>query len=196
MVFGLGADGAVEAGDGFEVVVEDFGFLVEHELQGLPVAAEIGDEDFNAGAGGLDSDLADGLCPDVCAAVVELVAVDAGDDDVIEAHQADGVAHTAGFVEVEGGGASGGDVAEAAASGADVAEDHEGGGTGVPAFAHVGALGGLADGVELVGVDQVEEAGKALTGGHFHLQPGGLAAGIGGIGEDFEGDGHISVFRL
>ena len=188
MVFGLGADGAVESRDGFDVVVEDVGFLVEDELKGIPVAAEIGDEDFDAGAGGLEANLTDGFGPDACAAVGEFIAVDAGDDSVLEVHAADCVADAAGLVEVEGWGAAGGDVAEAAASGADIAEDHERGGTGGPAFTHVGAFGGLADGVEAVFVDEVQEVEILLAGGHFHAEPGGLPAGGGGfVGQNVEG---------
>ena len=88
VILGLRADLVVEPRDGFDVVVEDFGLLVEDELQGVPVAAEIGDEDFDAGAGGLQADLADRLGPDRRAAVGQLVAVDAGDDDVLEVHRA------------------------------------------------------------------------------------------------------------
>src|SRR5205085_491813 len=83
------------------------------------------------------------------AAVGEFVAVDGGDDDVFEFHEGGGLGDAAGFVEVEDGGAAGGDVAEAAGAGADVAEDHEGGGAAAPAFAHVGAFGGLAGGMGL-----------------------------------------------
>ena len=114
--------------------------------------------------------------PDFRAAVGEFVAVDAGDDDVLEAHGGNGVADSDGFIEIEEGGAAGGDVAEAAGAGADVAEDHESGGAGGPAFAHVGALGFLADGVELVGVNEVEELGVFDAAGHLHFQPGGFAA--------------------
>jgi len=51
VVFSLGPHDGVEAADGFHVVVEDFGSLVEDELQGVPVAAEVGDEDFDGGIG-------------------------------------------------------------------------------------------------------------------------------------------------
>jgi hypothetical protein len=182
MIFGLRADGGIEAWDGFEIVIEDLGFLVEDFLEGVPVAAEIGDEDFDADAGGLEADLADGVSPDGGATVGQLIAIDAGDDDVLEGHFGDRLADSAGLVEIECGRASGGDVAEAAASGADVAEDHEGGGARVPAFAHVGTHGRLADGVELFFVNEVEEAAVALAGGHFHLQPGRLASEVWGFG--------------
>ena len=48
-VGGLGADDGMEAGRGFEVVVEDVGAGVEDGLEGAKVAAEVGDEDFGGG---------------------------------------------------------------------------------------------------------------------------------------------------
>jgi len=48
---GLGADGGVAAADGFEVVVEDFGACVDDELEGVPVALEVGDEDLDGHVG-------------------------------------------------------------------------------------------------------------------------------------------------
>jgi hypothetical protein len=117
----------------------------------------------------LGADLLDGFGPDLCAAVVEFVAIYAGDDDVAEVHDSDGVAYSFGFVEVEFGWAACGDVAEAAGAGADVAEDHEGGGAGGPAFAHVGAFGGLADGVKAMVVDHAEKLGIFFACGHFHF---------------------------
>jgi len=163
MVFCLRADGGIEAGDGFQVVIQYFRGLVEDFLQGGPVAAEIWNEDFNADAGGLEADLSDGLGPDASTAIFEFVAIYAGDDDVLQAHGFHGFTDSSGFIEIERRRAAGGDVAEAAASGADVAEDHEGGRSGMPAFAHVGAFGGLADGVEFLFVDQVQEPGIALA---------------------------------
>ena len=92
------------------------GFCVEHELQRVPVAAEVGDEHLDARAGRLQADLADRLGPDGRAAVGQLVAVDAGDDDVAEVHHPHGVADADGLVEIERRRPAGGDVAEAAAS--------------------------------------------------------------------------------
>ena len=125
---------------------------------------------------------ADGVGPDGGAAVGELVAVDGGDHAVFQFHEGDGFTDAAGLVEVEDGGASGGDVAEAAGAGADVAEDHDGGGAAGPAFAHVGAHGGFADGVEFVLVDGFAEFGVGGAGGEFDAQPGGFAAGLGVVG--------------
>ncbi len=196
-VFGLGADFSVLRRDGFGVVVEDVGFGVEDGLEGVPFAAEIGDEDFDGGVGIFGADVADGFGPDLGAAVGEFVAVDGGDDAMLEFHEGDGFGDAAGLVEVERGRAAGGDVAEAAGAGADVAEDHDGGGAAGPAFAHVGAFGGFADGVELVVVDGLAEGGVGGAGGEFDAEPRGFSAGesvvgAGGLeggGDDVEGDG-------
>ena len=75
MILGLRAHARVKAGDGLDVVVENLRSLVEDKLKRVPVAAEIGDEHFDAGLRGFDSDLPDGLGSDPGAAVRELVAV-------------------------------------------------------------------------------------------------------------------------
>ena len=50
-VVGLRADGRLEAFDGFEVVVEDVGFGLQHGADGGRIALEIGHEDFDGRAG-------------------------------------------------------------------------------------------------------------------------------------------------
>jgi len=44
-------------------VIQDFGLFVQHQLQGIPVAAEIRDEHFDAGARRLPANFADGVRP-------------------------------------------------------------------------------------------------------------------------------------
>ena len=176
VVLGLGADVAVAAGDGLEVVSEDVGLGVEDGLEVVGIALEIGDEDFDLCVGGGLADGADGVGPDGGAAVGQLVAVDGGDDDVAEVHGGDGVGDACGFIVVWRGGSACFDVTEAAGAGAGVAEDHDGGDAGRPALAHVGALGFLTDGVEVVVVDQVECLGVVLGGGQGGAEPAGLAA--------------------
>jgi len=124
----------------------------------------------------LAADLADGIGPDFGAAVGQFVAVDGGNDDVFEAHEGGGLSDASRLIGVEEGGLAGLDVAEAAGAGADIAEDHEGGGSACPAFAEVGALGGLADGVEVVLVD--EGAGFVVAGavGELGAEPVGFLA--------------------
>ena len=68
-------------------------------------------------------------------------------------------------------------VAEAAAAGADVAEDHEGRRAALPALADVGAVGLLADGVQVVGADRrLEPAVGRARPGAGTFSHGGLRA--------------------
>jgi hypothetical protein len=82
------------------------------------------------------------------ASVVEIVAIDGGDDGVGELQGGEHGGDAAGLVEIDGQGAAGLDVAEAAGAGADVAQDHDGERAVVPTLADVGAARALADGVE------------------------------------------------
>lgn len=86
------------------------------------------------------------------------------------------------FVEVEGCGSSGFDVAEPAGAGACVAEDHDCGDAACPAFAHVWAAGFLADGVESVVVDDFFESLVAGSLWDFGAEPGWFSLGGGHVG--------------
>jgi hypothetical protein len=113
--------------------------------------------------------------PDGGAAVGEFISIHTGDDGMAQVHLGDGVADTHWLIQIERGRAAGGDVAEPAAAGADIAQDHQRGGASCPALAHVGALGALADRMELLVVHQIQQARVAGAGGHLHLEPGRLA---------------------
>src|SRR4051812_10835175 len=110
--------------------------------------------------------MANRLGPDLRTAIGELVAVDAGDHAMFEAHRSNRFANAPRFVEVECRRTTGGDVAESAASRADIAEDHQRGGPSAPALAHVGALGALADGVKFLVVDKLLQIRITLSAGH------------------------------
>ena len=76
-------------------------------------------------------------------------------------------------------------VAEAAAAGADVAEDHEGRRAALPALADVGAVGLLADGVQVVAADLLLQPAVVRPARRRHLQPrrlAGAAEGDGAVG--------------
>ena len=156
LVARAGADDAIEARHGLGVVVEHFGAGLDDGADGFAVALEVGDEHFDAAAGGLAANLFDDQGEGARAAEQIVVAIDAGNDGVVQAERGDGLRDAAGLVEVDGLGAAFGHGAEAAAAGAEVAEHHEGGGFVVPALADVGAVGALADGVE------AEASGPAL----------------------------------
>jgi hypothetical protein len=137
-------------------VVQNFGRGVDDDLDGFADALEIGDENFNAAAGCLATDLSNDERKGAGAAEVVVVAIDAGDYGVLKAEGGNSLGYAAGLVEIDWLGAAFGDGAESAAAGAQVAEHHEGGGFVVPALADVGAVGAFADGVER------ERAGKGF----------------------------------
>ena len=104
-------------------------------------------------SGRLAADLADDADERARALVGEVVAVDARDDRVAQAHPRDLARDARGLERVVPRRLAGLDVAEAAAARARVAEDHERRGAALPALADVRARGLLADRVEVVVVD-------------------------------------------
>ena len=99
-------------------------------------------------------------------AVGQVVAGDAGHDDVLEAHRADRLGDAARLVVIEPGRPAGLDRAEPAGPGAGVAEDHDRGRALVPALPDVGAVGLLADRVEVQAAQQALEVVVVLAGRH------------------------------
>ena len=178
VVAGLHADGFLQAFDGLEVVVVDVGLGVEDDIDVLQVAFEIGHQNFDRGSGAAVLDGTDGHRPDGGATVGEFIAGDTGDDAVFEIHLRHGVGDAGGFAEVELRGAASLDRAEIAGARADVAEDHHGGGPAGPAFAEIGALGALADGVEFVFVDEFARGEVAGAGRKLGTEPGRFARGV------------------
>ena len=177
LVARAGADDAIEARDGLGVVVEDLGAGVDDGADGFAVALEVGDEDFDAAAGGLAANLFDDQGEGARAADEVVVAIDAGDDGVLQAERGHGFGDAAGLVEVDGLGAALGHGAESAAAGAEVAEHHEGGGFVVPALADVGAMSALADGVEAERAGEALEVVVVFAHGGAGLEPLGLGGG-------------------
>src|SRR5262245_39654862 len=165
----------VDPADRLEVVVDDVGLGVDDHLERGPVALEVRDQDFDGhlGAGFARAD--DGLGPDGRAPVLELVAVDARDHHVLEAHERKALRHAPRLVLVPRPRPAGLDVAKPAGAGAGVAQYHDGGHATGPALAHVRAAGLLADRVELVLVHDAAEALVARAPGHLGPQPRGLA---------------------
>ena len=82
------------------------------------------------------------------AAVVEIVAVDRGDDDMGEPELGHGLGDMRRLVRIERAGQAGLDVAEGAGARAGVAHDHEGRVLLLPALADIGAAGLLAHRVQ------------------------------------------------
>ena len=117
---------------------------------------------------GLRVDLADGLRVQPGAAVLQVVAGDAGDGGVVQVHRDDGLADAARLVAVQRLGLAGVDLAEVAAPGALVAADEEGGLAVLPALVDVGAAGLLAHRVQALALHELLHLGVLGT----HLRPG------------------------
>jgi len=173
-VLGAGADSGVASFDGFEVVGDDLGLRVDDHLEGGLVAFEVPhqnlDRHIRAGFSGPENRFG----PDPSAAIREVVAVYRSDDDVLEPGSAERLSDSSWLVFIDGGGLSGFDIAEPAGAGAGVAEDHDGGDTLGPAFAHVRTGGFLADGVEIVRVDGGLGGLESRAAWEFGFEPGGF----------------------
>ena len=138
----------VEPRHRFEIVVEDVGPGRDDDLDRAVLAQEIGDQHLDRGRrrGGADRRNRPGEMAG--AAVVEIVAVDRGDDDVLETEFADRLGDAPRLMRVDEVGAAGRDVAEGAGAGAHRAEDHYGGVPLLPALADIRAGRLLAHRVE------------------------------------------------
>ena len=115
--------------------------------------------------------LADRVGEDRRAAVREIVAIDRGDDDVIEIEGADRAGDALGLRAIRRGGPSVRDRAVRAGARADVAENHEGRRAVIPALADVRALRFLADRVQLEAAHQPLQPQIARRSRRADLQP-------------------------
>ena len=125
--------------------------------------------------GGLRVDLAHRLRVQPGAAVLEVVAGDAGDGGVVQVHRDDRLADAARLVAVQRLGLAGVDLAEVAAPGALVAADEEGRLAVLPALEDVGTARLLADRVQPLALHQLLQL--VVLGAHLRpgLDPLGLA---------------------
>ena len=80
-----------------------------------------------------------------------------------QVHFGYGIGNASGFAQIEFGGSSGLDRAEIAGAGADIPQNHDGRGAPRPAFAHVWALGALANSVQLIVVDHLAHGSVTLA---------------------------------
>ena len=170
-----GPNGQIVRRHGFEIVVEHVGLCRDDDLQRAVLAQEVGRQDFDRRCRRRRADGANNLRKMLGAAVVEIVAVDRGDDDMGQAHLLHRIGDARRLVVVERGRDAGRDVAEGAGARADLAHDHEGGVLLVPALADVGAAGLLADRDQLVRLHDLARVGVTLRGRRLDADPVGLA---------------------
>lgn len=198
LIHGALADLAIEPRDSFHVVIQDVGLGGHHGLESVPIAAKIGDQDFDFASWDARANFRDGARKDGGTAVGLIVAIHGSDDGVAQSHSGDGFGDAFGLVF--GGRAerfAAGDGAESAGARANVAQDHEGGGAVFPALAYIGATRAFADRVE---IERAHGALQFLIFGsaeEAHAQPGRARVRHGrrsGIGENGEGSRHVNDF--
>src|SRR5262249_27223116 len=173
------ASDLVEPRDRLRVVVEDVRPRVDHDLERLRLALEVWDEELDAAARREAPDGVDGRGEDLSASIREIVAVDRGDDYVLEAELAHRASYAFGLLTVLPHRLAVRDGAVAAIPRAGVAEDHEGGRGVFPALADVRAVGLLAHRVEVPLAHEPLEPDVVRATGRAHLEPGGLRGGGG-----------------
>ena len=120
----------------------------EDDTQKVGLAGEIRGEVLHTGVWVELVNLAYNLGVEPSALVLEVVAGNASDGGVVEAHFADGLGNAAGLVGVERVGPTRGNLAEVTPAGALRTTDEEGGFSRFPALVKVGAASFLAHGVE------------------------------------------------
>ncbi len=143
--------------------------------QRLFLALEVGREDLDARARRLQANLADHLDKRLRGAQVVVVAVDAGDDRMRQPKLRHRIRDAARLVEVDRLRPALGHRAKAAAPRAQVAEHHERGGLLVPALANVGAVRGLAHGMQVQLARHLLQRVEGLAARRLRLQPLRLA---------------------
>src|SRR6266446_33228 len=163
---------AVKAGHGFGVVIQHVGANGENAVQRVPVAAKIGDQDFDFASGNAAADFFDCTRKNFGAAIRLVVAIDAGDYGVAQAHAGDSFGDAKGFIFIgRADRFSGRNRAKTAGAGTDIAKNHESGGAVFPAFAHVGAAGAFADGVEIESTHGALQILIAFAAQEFDAEP-------------------------
>lgn len=184
LVGGVAANDFVEPWNRFGVVVVNVGLGFDDAADGLAAAAEVGGEHFDGGSCFL-ADGDDRFVEVFGSAIGEVVAGDAGDDDVFQAETQGGFGDAFWLINFDGLGLAAVDGAEAAGASADRAENHEGGRLVRPALGAVGALARLANGFEAEVFDDVRRVGH-VAGRHRSLEPlrqaSTHAAAVGGFG--------------
>jgi len=138
----------VKTRHGFEIVVENVGPGRDDGFERSLLAQKIGGQHLDGRARGSGADRRNGSGELSGAAIVKVVAVDRGDDDMGERECGDRRADTFGLMRVDKIRPAGGDVAKGAGAGADLPEDHHRRVFLFPTLADIRAGRFLAHGIE------------------------------------------------
>ncbi|MCG3140604.1 MAG: hypothetical protein HDKAJFGB_01677 [Anaerolineae bacterium] len=167
-----------EAAHRFDILRDDFGLRVHNFFHLQRVAAKIGRQDFDDGARRAFFDFAHGLGKDARAAVRQIVAVHARNDDVIQIQFRQRFAHAARFVHVHHAARIARfHRAKAARARTRVAENHNRQRTRAPTFADVGTARFAANGIQFERADEPFEPRVLFAERRAHANPFGMASG-------------------
>ena len=176
------AHAPMQPADGLDVVAEDLRSRAEHGRERpLLVAEEVGRQELDRAVRQLRLQRPGHGREVAGTSVVDVVAIDRGDDDVLEAHLRSSLREAQRLERIGRVlGLAGVDVAVAAGARARVAEDLERRGALAPALGDVRAARLLADGVQARAVDQLLDVEVAAVGARrAHLHPLGAARAVG-----------------
>ncbi len=153
-------------------MVQYVGRGFEHNVHRRVGALKIGHQHLDTASGEALANGADGEREQLRAAVLAVVAIDAGDHGELEVERGARLGHPARLVVIDGEGRALLHGAESAATRAHIAQDHEGGGAAVPAVTDVGARGALADGVQVELLHEFLQVVIVLADRRGGAQPG------------------------
>ena len=173
------ADRVRQPADGLDVLGKHLEPAVDHRLDVGQCTLEVRGQGFDGRIRTAALDLADARGEVRGSAVRQVVAIDRSEHDIAQAHEFDGTRGVRGLIRVEPSARIPGvDRTEPARASTDLAHQHQGRGTGVPAFADVGTLRFLADRREAMLADRLPHLVETRARRHGRPQPGGLAGGL------------------
>ncbi|EAT09180.1 hypothetical protein SKA58_09466 [Sphingomonas sp. SKA58] len=173
-------DGWIEARHGFKIVIVDVGARRnDHFDRPLMLVAEIGRQNFDGRVRRRAAQSFDHLDELAGAAIGQIVAIDRGNDDMLQPHFSAGIRQILRLIGVDLARHAGLDVAEGTGAGAHVPQDHDRRMLFGPAFADIGTGRFLANRRQLLFPHQLAGLIIALAGRGFHADPVGLAGAFG-----------------
>ena len=169
-------DRRVEPRHGFEIVIIDVGPRRDDRLDGaVRFVAKIRCQDFDRSRRRGPAQRLDHLDELAGAAILEIVAIDRGDDNVRQPEFGGGVRDMLRLGQIDGARHAGLDVAERAGARARIAQNHHGCVLLGPAFADIRASRFLAHRREVQAAHQLTRLVKTVTGRRLDTDPVGLA---------------------
>src|SRR5713226_6264668 len=164
---------AIKARHRFCVVIEDIRPRPEHDSQGVPITAKIGNQNFDFAARHAAANFFDGPRENMRAAVGLVVTVHRSHHRVTQSHFCHGFRYTKRLVLIRRAHRlAGRHSAEAARARADIPEDHESRGAMFPAFTHIRAARAFADGVQFERAHDALQVLISLPAEKFDAEPG------------------------